>query len=66
MKRDKAVKKIKTDVIMKHVDLVIEGLANMPKNKQAAGIFVQVLLIATFLSFINDIGLEAEKELGIK
>ena len=57
-------KKIKINVLLKHVDLITEGLANLNKppklSKKKGSIFIQVLIIAAFLSFIHDTGLELE------
>jgi len=63
----KGDKIIKIDILIKHVNLIIEGLANIAKDKQLSeipidkqGEYMQILIIATFLSFIHDIGMEID------
>lgn len=63
------------DEILKHVNLIIEGLANLNKkpklSKEEESTFIQILFISAFISFTNDIGIEikqgkAKEKLGIK
>ena len=63
------INKVKIDVLMHHADLLIEGLANKKWTKiptKEACTYMQVLIIATFLSFVHDIGMEVEKDCKLK
>lgn len=58
------VNKVEIEVLIHHADLIVEGLANKELTKipaKEAATHIQVLIIAAFLSFVRDIGMEIDR-----